>query len=82
MAVVTVKLFGVLSDYDGPRRFEVEADTLREALSRAVEMGVDKDLANGALIYVNGQPLTGMRRMERRLSCGDELALLSPAGGG
>ena len=82
MAVVTVKLFGVLSDYDGSRRFEVEADTLREALSRAVEMGVDKDLANGALINVNGQPLTGMRRMERRLNCGDELALLSPAGGG
>jgi len=82
MASVTVKLFGMLSDYDGPRRFEVGAETVREALSRTTDMGVDADKLRGALIYVNSQPITGARRLSRRLCDGDELALLSPAGGG
>ena len=80
--LVTIRLFGLLSEYDGPRQFEVEAKTLREALSRAADMGVDKDQVNGALIYINGRALTGARRLSRRLHNGDELALLSPAGGG
>ena len=80
--MVTIKLFGLLTEFDGPRQFAVEAATIREALKQAAEMGVDKELLSGALMFVNEHPLTGARRFSRRLRDGDELALLSPAGGG
>jgi len=81
-SMITVRLFGLLSTYGGPMRFEVEAVTVRDALRHAAEMGVDKRLVNGALIFVNGQQLTGITRLRRRLCGGDELALLLPTGGG
>jgi len=80
--MITIKLFGLLSTYGGPRQICVEAGTVREALGRAAEMGVDKKLLDGALVYVNGRLLNGIARRRCRLCCGDELSLLSPAGGG
>ena len=80
--MVTIRLFGLLRESGGERQLTVEADTVREALKRANEMGVDKQLLRDALIFINNKPLTGARRYARRLSDGDELALLSPAAGG
>ena len=80
--MITVRLFGLLSQYDGPRQFSIEAKTVREALNMAAGLGVDKELLRGAAIFINNQPLTGARRFGRALRDGDELALLTPAGGG
>jgi len=54
----------------------------RFAPRRDGETGVDETLLREALIFLNGKPLTGIWRLRRRLRDGDELALLSPAGGG
>jgi len=60
----------------------VEAKTVREALMLAAETGADEKLLRGTLVFVNGKPLAGAQRFRYRLSDGDEVALLSPAGGG
>jgi molybdopterin converting factor small subunit len=80
--MITVKLFGLLSEYGGPRQFDVDAGNVRKALCQAADRGVDKVLLRGALMFLNDVPLTGATRMRRRLSDGDVLALLTPAGGG
>ena len=80
--IVKVRLFGLLSVYRGPREFCIEAKTVRDVISHLVDMGADKKLLHNALMFINDQPLTGTRRLGRRLSDGDEIALLSPAGGG
>jgi len=80
--MITVRLYGLVSEYNGPRQFSVNARTVRQALEAAVETGVDHDLLQGALVFVNGQPLAGVRRYNCKLIDGDELALISPAGGG
>jgi len=80
--MITIGLFGILSEYDGPRQFSVEAKTVRQALKLMVKMGVDHDHLRGALIFLNNRPLAGTRRLSCKLEDGDELALLSPAGGG
>ena len=80
--MITVKLFGLLCEYTGQRQFTVKAKTVREAIRKAAEMGIDKKQMHGALIYLNDMPLTGARRLSTKLSDGDELALLSPVSGG
>ena len=80
--MIKIKLYGTLSDYGGPRLFSAEAKNVRMALNQATAMGVDKTLLSGALIFVNNRQLSGVMRLSRRLNDGDELALLSPAGGG
>jgi len=82
METVSIRLFGLLSTYGGPSQFTVKAQTVREALRQVSETGVDKELLSGALVFINGKPLTGARRLGKRLQAGDEVALLSPAGGG
>ena len=80
--MVTIRLFGLLSDYGGPRVLTVEAKTVSDALNQIALLGVDKDLIRGAQVFVNNCHLKGVRRLSRKLNCGDELVLLSPAGGG
>jgi len=80
--MVTVKLYGLLSEYGGQRQFSADVKTVRQALKLAADMGADQNLLHGALLFVNGRPLTGIRRLSCKLTEGDELALLSPAGGG
>jgi len=80
--MITVRLYGLVSEYGGQRQFSFEAKTVRQALQYAADIGVDQDLLHGALIFINGSPLNGVMRLNRKLTDGDELALLSPAGGG
>jgi len=80
--MIIVKFYGLVSVYSGHRQIEVEAGTVREALERVAELGVEKSLLRGALIFVGSKQLKGITRMRHRLSPGDELSLLSPAGGG
>jgi len=81
MATVKIKLFGLLSIYGGPRTVSVQANTVGEALKIAGAMGVDKSLLKEALIFVNDRPVRNSRRTYK-LNDGDEIALLSPSGGG
>jgi len=80
--MIKVRFFGLIRVYSGQRQIEVEAKTVRDALKKATELGVDNTLLSSALIFVNNRQLTGTRRMSYKLSPGDELSLLSPAGGG
>jgi len=80
--MITIRLFGILREHSIPDMFTIEAKTVREALDAAARNGVDSKLLRGALIFINGSPLSGVGRLSRRLSDGDEIALLSPAGGG
>jgi len=80
--MVTVRFFGLARDAFGQREIIVRASTVGEILGAAAETADAKRLLRGALIFVNGSPVTGSRRFRRRLRDGDELAVLTPAGGG
>ena len=80
--MVTIRLYGLIAEKSGQRIFLIGAETVREALDHISWMNVDKEILFDALMFVNGKPLTGVRRLGRRLFDGDELALLSPTGGG
>jgi len=81
-ANITVRLYGLLSAYGGPRELFLEAETLQDVFLQLFDMGIDKKLLGGALIFINDISLIGPMRFRHRLSCGDIIALLSPAGGG
>ena len=80
--MITIRMYGLIAEKSGQREFVVEAESVREALDHIVWMSVEKEELYEALMFVNGKPLTGVRRLSHRLYDGDELALLSPAGGG
>ena len=80
--MIVIKLYGLIAENSGQRQFVLNAETVREALDNISWMSVEKEVLYGALMFINGKPLTGIRRLERRLYDGDELALLSPTGGG
>ena len=80
--MITIRLYGLLAENSGQREFVIEAESVREALDHIVWMSVDKEILYNALMFINGKPLAGARRLSHRLYDGDELALLSPAGGG
>ena len=80
--MVTIRLFGLIAENSGARTFVIEAETVRETLAHLAGMGIDKDMLYGALLFINGKPVTGVTRLRHRLSDGDELAFLPPAGGG
>jgi len=81
-SVVTIRFYGLIREQSQKREIAVQAKTVREALRRANASGVDKELLRDALIFVNGTPLAGSARLNKRLKSGDEIALLSPSGGG
>ena len=80
--MITIRLYGLLAENSGQRQFVVEAESVREALDHIAWMSVDKEVLYESLLFINGKPLIGARRLSRRLYDGDELALLSPTGGG
>lgn len=80
--MVIIRMYGLIAENSGQREFVVEAETVGEALDHISWMSVDKETLYNALMFINGKPLTGVRRLSRRLYDGDELALLSPSGGG
>ena len=80
--MITIRMYGLIAEKSGQREFVVEAESVREALDHIAWMSVEKEELYEALMFVNGKPLTGVRRLSRRLYDGDELALLSPTGGG
>ena len=80
--MVTIKLFGLTRETGGRDKLIVKAGTVRGAMEQAAAMGVDPKLFRRALLFVNNRQLRGAGRFAFRLQDGDELALLSPVGGG
>jgi len=79
---VTVRLYGILSAYGGPRELSFDAQTMQDVLIRLSELGVDKSLLKCALVFINDYPVVGSLRLKHKLECGDVIAFLSPSGGG
>jgi len=79
--MITVRLLGLLSTYGGPRTFSIQAQTALEVINMLSDMGVDKDLLKGAIVFVNQTPIHGLK-LRSHLKNGDEIALISPVGGG
>ena len=80
--MITVKLYGMMREDSGISRLEVQAGTVREACAQIVETGVDGKRLRSCVMFVNGRPLQGANRLSTRMRDGDELAILSPVGGG
>ena len=80
--MVTIKLYGLLQEKYGKSRLDVEAGTIREALSCVAKKGADEKLLRSCVIFVNDKPLRGAARYAVKLHDGDELALLPPVSGG
>lgn len=74
--MVKVRLYGVIRLKAGVAHFETEAGTL-DAL-RAQIPGVSPKEAKDLIVLVNGKKAS----WRCRLKAGDEVALMSPAGGG
>ena len=80
--MVTIRLFGPIRESCGQGKISVEAGSVREVMAMAVRQGVDQKLFSMAIMFVNGQSVVGAKRWKVKLKDGDELALLSPVGGG
>lgn len=76
MAKVKVRLYGVIRLKTGVTGFETEAGTLEE-LQKQIP-GVTLKEAKDLIVLVNGEK-AGRRY---KLKTGDEVVLMSPAGGG
>lgn len=76
MAKVKVRLYGVVRLKTGTACFEAEADTL-EGLKRQIP-GVTPKEAKDLIVLVNGEKA----RRRYQFKTGDEVVLMSPAGGG
>ena len=76
MAKVNVRLYGVVRLKTGTACFEAEAKTL-DGLRKQIP-GVTPKEAKDLIVLVNGKQ-AGRRY---RFKAGDEVALMSPAGGG
>lgn len=76
MAKVKVHLYGVVRLKTGVSVFEAEAETL-DGLQKQIP-GVTPKEARDLIVLVNGKP-AGRRC---KLKAGDEVVLMSPAGGG
>ena len=76
IAMITVKIFGVVRLQTGASRFETDVQTVDELLDHIP--GLTRKEAKDLIVMVNGKSVA--RR--HKLRDGDEVALLSPAGGG
>lgn len=74
--MVQVKIFGVVRLKTGVGSFETNVKTLRELLG--IIPGLSRKEAGDLVVLVNGKPAP----KSYRLKDGDEVSLLSPAGGG
>ncbi len=82
--MVTVKLFGLMSLEAKQMKMELASGTIREvfcAIAREYPSLNVKKLEQ-AMLFVNGNPIQGRRRLSIKLTDGDELALISPSSGG
>ncbi|MCL2201970.1 MAG: MoaD/ThiS family protein [Oscillospiraceae bacterium] len=78
--VVTVKLYGLLSTYGGPRILTIEAQTLRDICEQLVALGADKAMLNAATVFINNEAVRA--RPGHRLRSGSEVAFLTASAGG
>lgn len=76
MAMVKVKIFGVVRLQTGVSSFETDAKDVDELMTQIP--GLSKKEAKDLILMVNGKP-AGRRY---KFHDGDEVVLLSPAGGG
>lgn len=74
--MVQVKIFGVVRLKAGVDGFETNVKTLRELLG--IIPGLTRKEAGDLVVLVNGSPV----RKGYRFKDGDQVSLLSPAGGG
>lgn len=74
--MVQVKIFGVVRLKAGVGSFETNVKTLRELLG--IIPGLTRKEAGDLVVLVNGSPV----RKSYRFKDGDQVSLLSPAGGG
>ena len=79
---VTIKLYGILRADVVQRELLLKANTLQDVFEQLVDLGIDRKLLRGALVFINDAPLSGALRRKHQLERGDTIALLSPAGGG
>ena len=80
--MVTIRLFGPIREKCGQGQINVDAGSMRDVMAQAMQLGVDQKLFARAVMFVNGRPVVGGKRWAVKLKDGDELALLSPVGGG
>lgn len=76
IAMITVKIFGVVRLQTGVSRFETDVQTVDELLDHIP--GLTRKEAKDLIVMVNGKSVA----QRHKLRDGDEVALLSPAGGG
>ncbi len=77
--MVTIKLFGTLRLKTGFRQIEADITTVRQAqVILSEQTGIPAKEFKKCVIALNGSPC----KASARLSDGDELTFLSPAGGG
>jgi len=80
--MITIKLYGLIREQSGHKQLQVEAATVRGVMAQASLQGIDKKLFRQAIIFVNGEQISGINRFAYKLKDGDELSLLSALSGG
>lgn len=94
--MITVKFFGMLRFDSGISSLLIDKGTVRQEFSDGEAFTVKQALnevkrqcpniseqqLQEAILFINKQQVTGPKRFSIVLKDGDELALLSPAGGG
>lgn len=74
--MIHVKIFGVTRLQTGISSFESDAKNVSELMGKIP--GLSKKEAKDLVIMINGKPA----KRRQKFQDGDEIALLSPAGGG
>lgn len=82
--MIEIRLFGWIRNEVGTARLTVAEGTVLEVLEDIATRypQIDKKELMQSIIFINNNAVAGKKRLSKPLKEGDEMAILSPVGGG